>query len=30
MIYTHLMNKPAIAVTSPLDRLAQPALALTA
>ncbi len=21
MIYTHVMNKPAIAVTSPLDRL---------
>jgi site-specific recombinase XerD len=22
MIYTHVMNKPAIAVTSPLDRMA--------
>jgi integrase len=22
MIYTHIMNKPSIAVTSPLDRLA--------
>jgi len=22
MIYTHVMNKPAIAVTSPIDRLA--------
>jgi len=21
MIYTHVMNKPAVAVTSPLDRL---------
>ena len=22
MIYTHMMNRPAVAVTSPLDRLA--------
>jgi integron integrase len=27
MIYTHVMNKPAVAVTSPLDRLAAPAMA---
>jgi hypothetical protein len=23
MIYTHVMNKPSVAVTSPLDRLAR-------
>jgi hypothetical protein len=29
MIYTHVMNKPSIAVTSPLDRIgAVPALAM--
>jgi integrase len=30
MIYTHVMNKPAIAVTSPLDRLAMDAVAAPA